>query len=97
MESYDCYTMRHSLYTKSEALRAELNAAEEADNKAWAWYDSLTEEEYWSCQTEADRRVEETSATVRDLRRSLEEVERAIHLLERLEVSLTYLEAEDII
>lgn len=97
MSSYECYNMRHNLYTKSEALHAELDAAEETDNEAWTWYDSLTEEEYLDCQVEADRRVDETSREVRRLRGAVAEVEAAIRHLDRLEVHLGYLEAEGII
>lgn len=97
MNSYECYNMRHDLYIKSEALRNELEAAEDADNKAWAWYDNLTEEEYKACEVEADHRVNVTSKEVRRLRGAVDEVEKAIRLLDKLEVSLGFLECEGFI
>ena len=97
MNSYDCYTLRHNLYTKSEALRAELDEAEDADREAWNWYDSLTEEEYRACADEADRKVDETSVRCRILRTYVDEVEIALRRLESVENSLGYLEAEGLI
>ena len=97
MKAYECYNMRHSLYTKSKVLRKQLAEAEDEDTKAWKWYEDMTEEEYWACADEADLRVGETSKEVRRLREAIDEVEAAIRHLDRLEEHLRYLETEGII
>lgn len=97
MKSYECYNMRHNLYFKSETLRKQLAEAEEEDTKAWEWYEGMTEEEYWACADEADRRVNETSKAVGRLRGAVDEVEKAIRLLNQLETSLGFLECEGFI
>jgi len=91
------YYDRKTLYTKSDALRAELEAAEEEDSKLWKWYDGMTKEEYHACEAEADAKVKKSSEACKRLREYLEEVENAIRLMEKLENSLQYLEAEKVV
>ena len=95
--SLDLYFDRKTLYALSDELRAALIEAEEEDTKVWKWYEGMTEEEYYACQTEADAKVEATSKKCRDLREHLEEVEISIKLMEKLEDSLGYLESEGVL
>lgn len=88
---------RNALYKLSDVLREELEAAEDADEAAWAWYEALTEEEYTAIASEADSKVEESSKACRRLRECLESVETAIKLLGKLEDEIQYLENEKVI
>ena len=95
--SLDLYHDRKALYAKSDALRAELKAAEEEDAKLWKWYMDLTEEEYRACEEEADTKVNMSAKTLRQLRKTLEVVENSIKLMERLETELLLLESKGVV
>lgn len=95
--SLDLRFDRKALYAKSDELRAKLGAAEDEDSKLWKWYEGMTEEEYHACEAEADAKVEKSSKTCKNLREYLEEVEKAIRLMEKLEDSLQFLEAEKVV
>lgn len=95
--SLDLYFDRKALYAKSDALRAELETAEEEDSKLWKWYEGMTEEEYHACEAEADAKVKKSSEACKNLREHLKEVENAIRLMEKLEDSLQYLETEKVV
>lgn len=95
--SLDLYFDRKALYTKSNELRAKLEAAEEEDSKLWKWYEGMTEEEYHACEAEADAKVKESGKHLKDLWEHLEEVENTIRLMEKLEDSLQYLESEKVV
>lgn len=88
---------RNALYKLSDTLREQLEAAEDADEAAWAWYESLSEEAYFAIADEADDKVKNTSEACRRLRERVESVEASIKLIEKLEDEVQFLEQEGVL
>ena len=94
IHSYDIYDTRAELQALRDKLQIQEREADEADAIAWKWYDSLTEEEYFANQQEADRRVDATSKTLKVLHERLMMVEEAIAATSRLYEALGGIETE---
>ena len=91
------YFDRKALYEKSKELRAELDAAEGEDLALSEWYFCLSEEEYAANAEEVEEKMTESYMRLKTLRDHLKEVEVVYHLMEKLEMSLLYLETEKVV